>query len=107
MFLKCHTSLCTQVVFLGALSFMFSTIIKNGNGTAVVIVLLGVALMILSDTLERTQWNIFLNPFNIPDNFNEVIWAGLIIKNRIFLAIGILVSILYGLFNLQKREKFV
>ena len=95
------------VVFLGSMAFMFSTLIKNGNGTAVVMVLIGVALLILADSLERTQWNIFLNPFEIPDNMNQVIWQGIISKNRIFLAVGMLIFILYGLFNLQKREKFV
>ena len=95
------------ITFLGAMAFMFSTLIKNGNGTAVVMVLIGVALLILSDSLERTQWNVFLNPFGIPDDFNEVIWQGIISKNRIFLGIGLVVFILYGLFNLQKREKFV
>ena len=96
------------IVFLGSMAFMFSTLIKNGNGTAVTMVLIGVALFILQeDVLQRTQWNVFLNPFNVPDNMNEVIWAGIISKNRIFLGIGMLVFILYGLFNLQKREKFV
>lgn len=95
------------IVFLGSLAFMFSTIIKNGNGTAVMVVLIGVALLILQDTLERTQWNVFLNPFQIPDNFNEVIWEGIITKNRVFLGVGVVVFILYGLYNLQKREKFV
>jgi len=95
------------IVFLGSLAFMFSTIIKNGNGTAVMVVLIGVALLILQDTLERTQWNVFLNPFQIPDNFNEVIWQGIITKNRVFLGVGMVVFILYGLYNLQKREKFV
>ncbi len=95
------------IVFLGSLSFMFSTVIKNGNGTAVTMVLIGVALIILQDAIQRTQWNVFLNPFQIPNNLNDVIWQGLISKNRIFLGIGIVVFILYGLFNLQKREKFV
>ncbi len=95
------------ITFLGSMAFMLSTLIKNGNGTAVVMVLLGIALLILSDTLERTQWNIILNPFDIPNNFNEVIWQSIVTKNRIFLAVGMLVFILYGLFNLQKREKFV
>jgi hypothetical protein len=95
------------IVFLGSMAFMFSTLIKNGNGTAVVMVLIGVALIILAEALERTQWNVFLNPFDIPDNMNQVIWAGIISKNRIFLGVGMLVFILYGLFNLQKREKFV
>lgn len=95
------------IVFMGSMAFMFSTLIKNGNGTAVAMVLTGVALLILQDALERTQWNVFLNPFEIPNNFNEIIWQSLITKNRVFLGIGIVVFILYGLFNLQKREKFV
>ncbi len=95
------------IIFMGALAFMFSTLIKNGNGTAVVMVIIGVALLILQDSMARTQWNVFLNPFKIPDNLNEVIWQGLISKNRIFLGIGVVVFVLYGLFNLQKREKFV
>jgi hypothetical protein len=95
------------IIFMGSLAFMFSTIIKNGNGTAVTMVLIGIALIILQDAIARTQWNVFLNPFNIPNNFNEFIWQSLITKNRIFLATGTIVFILYGLFNLQKREKFV
>ncbi len=95
------------IIFLGSMSFMFSTVVKNGNGTAVTMVLIGVALLILQDVMENTQWNPFLNPFNIPNNLNEVIWEGIIRKNRIFMGIGTLVFVLYGLFNLQKREKFV
>jgi hypothetical protein len=95
------------IVFLGSMAFMFSTVIRNGNGTAVLLVLIGVALLIMQDAVERTQWNVFLNPFQIPNNFNEFIWQGLITKNRIFLGVGSIVFILYGLYNLQKREKFV
>ncbi|MGQ7868068.1 hypothetical protein [Sunxiuqinia sp. sy24] len=95
------------VLFLGSLAFMFSTIIKNGNGTAVVMVILGVVLLIFSDALQRTYWNVFLNPLSVPRNMNEVVWEGIVLKNRIFLIVGTLVFILYGLFNLQKREKFI
>lgn len=106
--LEMSYQLMYPIVFLGSMAFMFSTLIKNGNGTAVAMVLIGVALLILQeDVLEGTQWDPFLNPFDIPNNLNEVIWQGIIQKNRIFMAIGMLVFILYGLFNLQKREKFV
>ena len=104
---KMAYQLMYPIVFLGSMAFMFSTLIKNGNGTAVVMVLIGVALLILLEPLSRTQWNVFLNPFEIPNNLNEVLWQGTIRKNRIFLGIGMIVFILYGLFNLQKREKFV
>jgi hypothetical protein len=95
------------VFFLGSMAFMFSTIIKNGNGTAVVMVILGVLALILSDAVDRTMWDIFLNPFNIPRNMNEMIWKSIALKNRIFLAVGSVVFLLYGLFNLQKRERFI
>ncbi len=93
--------------FLGAAAFMFSTVIKNGNGTAVVMILIGVALFILSESLQRSQWNIFLNPMELPNNFNPIIWDGIVTRNRIFLGIGMVIFLLYGLFNLQNREKFV
>lgn len=95
------------IYFLGSLAFLFSTIIKNGNGTAVVMVIVGVSLLILSQILDRTMWNIFLNPFEIPRRLNEMIWQEIAMKNRIFLAVGTLLFVLYGLFNLQKREKFI
>jgi hypothetical protein len=93
--------------FLGAMAFMFSTVIKNGNGTAVIMILVGVALLILSDSLARSQWNIFLNPMKLPENFNAIIWKGIVSRNRIFLGVGMLIFLLYGLYNLQKRERFV
>ncbi len=95
------------IYFLGSLAFLFSTIIKNGNGTAVVMVIIGVLLLIISGILERTMWNIFLNPFEIPNRLNEMVWQDITLKNRIFLAVGSLLFVLYGLFNLQKREKFI
>jgi hypothetical protein len=86
---------------------MFSTIVKNGNGTAVVMVIIGVLLLILSGMFERTMWNIFLNPFEVPNRLNEMVWQEIVMKNRIFQAVCSLLFILYGLFNLQNREKFL
>ncbi|HNQ36751.1 MAG TPA: hypothetical protein PLX49_01290 [Prolixibacteraceae bacterium] len=93
--------------FLGGAAFMFSTLIKNGNGTAVVMILIGVALLIMSESLARSQWNIFLNPMELPDNFNAIIWKGIVTRNRLFLGVGMVIFLLYGLFNLQKRERFI
>ncbi len=95
------------IYFLGSMAFLFSTVIKNGNGTAVVMVIIGVLLLILSGIFERTMWNIFLNPFEVPNRLNEMVWQEIAMKNRIFQAVGTLLFILYGLFNLQNREKFL
>ncbi len=95
------------IFFLGCLSFLVSTMVKNGNGTAVVMIIIGVALLFLSDTLGSTQYNVFHNPYSIPQKMNEMVWAQISQKNRLFLSIGSLVFVLWGLTNLQKREKFL
>jgi len=95
------------IFFLGALSFMFSTVIRNGNGTAVVMVIIGMAFWIAEEALVRSKWNLFLNPFQVPDQMTEAAWAGIVYQNRIMLAVGSVIAILYGLYNLQKREKFI
>lgn len=95
------------VIFLGVMAFMLSTIIRNGNGTAVVMIVFGLLFLILSGALSNSQWNVFLNPFNIPRNMNEVSWSIITFKNRIILITGTLVFLLAALYNLQKREKFM
>jgi hypothetical protein len=97
------------VLFYGNLAFMFSTITRSGNGTAVVMVIISILLMIFSDMdfIRRTFWNILLNPYETPRNMLPVIWENIMIKNRIFLFTGSMVWMMVGLLNLQKREKFV
>ncbi len=93
------------IFFLGCLSFMFSTLIRSGNGTAVVMVAIGMAFWISSGVIAQSRWNLFLNPFG--ESTNQVVWASTILKNRIYLAVGSILALLYGLMNLQKREKFI
>jgi hypothetical protein len=95
------------VFFLGVMAFMLSTVIRNGNGTAVLMIIIGIIFMILSDFLRKSQWNIFLNPFKLPWDVNETTWAIIAFKNRIILIISSIVFLLAALYNLQKREKFM
>ena len=112
------------MLFFGNLAFMFSTITRSGNGTAVVMIITGLLFFIFmnaggggggpgggsnqaSSSMAFSFWNIFLNPFTIPSNLHPLIWQDTIIKNRIFLTLGGVVFLLVGLLNLQKREKFV
>lgn len=95
------------VCFLGCAAFMFSTLIRNGNGTAVVMVVLGVAFWISRSVLQHTRWDVFLNPFLVPSDANEAIWASVVLDNRLYLVVGAIVCVLLGLLLLQKREKFV
>ena len=95
------------ITFLSAFAFMLSTLIKNGNGTAIVIIIVAFIFFIFAEPLEYSVYNVFLNPFSEPHEMSEFIWLTIIYKNRLYLMILSALCMLYGMFNLQFREKFV
>ena len=98
------------MLFFGNLAFMFSTITRSGNGTAVIMIILGLVFFIFmneNDSIKYSLWNVFLNPFETPRNIHEMVWQDTIVKSRIFLIISGIIWLMLGLLNLQKREKFV
>ncbi len=95
------------VLFVGTLCFMLSTIIKNGSGTAVVFTLIGLVLFIMSNLLEESKWNLFLNPFDVPLDKNPELFYTTLFYNRMILLTGTVVFILSGLYKTQNREKFI
>lgn len=105
--LEFTSHLIFPVFFLGALSFMFSTLVKNGSGAAVVMIVIGMSLWILSAEITYSEWNVFFNPFDMPTDMNETIWEERIFSNRLYLICGGIVALLSGLMNLQNREKFI
>lgn len=107
--LEMALQLMFPLLFFGNMAFMFSTITRSGNGTAVVMIILGIVLLIFSnnDFVSRSFWNLLLNPFTIPRGTLPVIWESTILKNRILLFSASIVWAMIGLLNLQKREKFV
>lgn len=95
------------ITFLSSLGFMLSTLIKNGNGTAIVLVIISFIFFLFFEPLEYSAYNIFLNPFSEPKGMSEFVWLSVIFKNRTYLLIVSALCLLYGMFNLQFREKFV
>ena len=95
------------IIFLSSLAFMLSTLIKNGNGTAIVIVIVAFVFFVFSEPLRYSVYNVFLNPFSEPREMSEFIWLTIIYKNRVYLMVLSALCMLYGMFNLQFREKFV
>jgi hypothetical protein len=95
------------VFFIGVMSFMVSTLVRNGNGAAVVMVIFSLFFLILADPLDSSKWNIFLNPFDLPNNVTESSWTGIVLENRIIMLVATILFLLLGLFRLQKREKFI
>jgi hypothetical protein len=105
--LKMALRLMVPIVFFGLTGFLFSTLVKNGNGTAVIMVILGLIAWILTDFLESSKWNVFLNPFDLPSGMSEVVYKNVVESNQLIFLITGLVALLWGLINLQAREKFV
>jgi hypothetical protein len=98
------------MLFFGNLAFMFSTITRSGNGTAVIMIILGLFFFIFmgeNDSIKYSLWNVFLNPFETPRNIHEMVWQDTIVKSRIFMSVSGIIWLMIGLLNLQKREKFV
>ena len=94
------------IIFLSSMAFMLSTLIKNGNGTAIVIVIVAFVFFVFSE-LRYSVYNVFLNPFSEPREMSEFIRLTIIYKNRVYLMVLSALCVLYGMFNLQFREKFV
>ncbi len=89
---------------------MFSTITRSGNGTAVIMIVLGLLFFIFmgsNNQMSNSYWNVFLNPFSMPNETHPLIWQNTLLKSRLFLSIGGIVWLMIGFLNLQKREKFV
>lgn len=95
------------IAFVGALGFMFSTLIRSGNGTAAMMVLVMFIVWITSLIWEDTVWSVFLNPYDMPREYNYVIWQETIFYNRLYLVVATILAILAALFRLQRREKFI
>jgi hypothetical protein len=97
------------MLFFGNLAFMFSTITRSGNGTAVIMIILGLLSFIFMSQGEIASsfWNPLLNPFSMPTNAHPIIWHNTLLKSRVFLLVGSVVWLMVGFLNLQNREKFV
>lgn len=96
------------VVFIGCLAFMVSTLVRNGSGTAVVIsVFCFITWIGRPSNVSSWKWNVFINPYNLPRDANPAAWADIVLTNRVILVVAAVVALLYGLLNLQRREKFL
>jgi len=94
------------IFFLGCLAFMLSTIIRDAIGTAFVLTIIVFIFLIINEGLPA-QFRLFMNPFAIPSDVNEAVWAEATLTNRVYLSLGTFISMLFGLLFLQKRERFV
>ena len=105
--LKLALQTMVPALFIGTLSFFLSTAIKNGNGTSVVIIIIALVLNFMSGMLEASQWNIYLNPYDVPIDKNPEIFLNTVFHNRMNMLIASALFIIFGLNNTRNREKFI
>lgn len=101
------TQVMLPALFIGMLCFMLSTMVRNGNGTAVLIIIIGLLLFVLNNVLEESKWNVFLNPFDVPLDKNPEIFYNTVFYNRLIVLGVSLIFLLIGLYKTQNREKFI
>lgn len=103
--------LMIAVTFFGTMGFFFSTIIRNGHGAAVVVIILALIAWFVqgrtSDNGLAVVWSVFFNPFAMPDGTSQLAWDLSVARNRTYMLVASVIAILWGLLNLQKRERFM
>lgn len=94
------------IVFLGSFGFMTAVVTRSGNSTAVVLVISILFFWMASGSLEGSSWDLFHNPFGYSEGVSVMFWEEVTLYNRVYMLLGALVSTMFGLLRLQKREKF-
>ena len=105
--LKLALQTMVPALFIGTLSFFLFFAIKNGNGTSVVIIIIALVLFFMKGALETSQWNIYLNPYDVPLDKNPEIFLNTVFHNRLNMLIASALFIIFGLNNTRDREKFI
>ena len=95
------------IFFLSSLGFMLATLIRSGNGTAAILLILGLFFWILTEPLEGSRWNLYHNPFAPVEAYESIIQQATTFYNRVYLLVGTVLATLFGLLRLQQRERFV
>lgn len=95
------------LIFWGCFAFLLATLTRSGHGAAVSLIIIGLILWISSEFIQGTRWDLFHNPFTESQNVNLQAYEEITFYNRVILLSGAMVMLLWGLLNLQKREKYI
>ncbi|MFR1243156.1 MAG: hypothetical protein ACLSDJ_18890, partial [Butyricimonas faecihominis] len=77
------------------------------NGTSVVIIIIGLLFSMIQGAIGDSQWNIFLNPYDVPIDKNPQIFFNTVFHCRMNMLIASVLFIIFGLNNTRNREKFI
>jgi hypothetical protein len=96
------------ILFLSSIGFMLATLIRgSGNGVATILLIIIMVFWMTKSAAGGTRWDLYLNPFEQADSYENIALDAAVLYNRIYLLVGAVAATLLGLLRLQKREKFV
>lgn len=95
------------IFFLSSVGFMLATLFRSGNGTAALLLIVGLLFWILAEPLEGSRWNLYHNPFVQVDAYESILQQTTTFYSRVYLLVGSVVALLFGLLRLQQRERFM
>lgn len=95
------------LAFVGSFGFMISTFVKNGNGTAAILIVFMFIYITITEDTPSNKWDLFYNPFETSEDFSGILQSDVTLYNRIYLVVGSILMTLMGLLKLQNREKFI
>lgn len=93
-------------LFISLLGFMLSSILKNGNTVAVVLIIIGILLYMYGENVKESKWNIFINPY-VDSLQMPIVFARKLVSNRIIMLIASSFMLIVGFYHSRNREKFI
>lgn len=94
-------------LFMVALTLSFGISTRSSNTAGMMSLAVLIAALLAAGRLERSAYNLFLNPFVVPLESDADIWLQTILINRAGLCVATVLMLGFGLRQLERRERFL
>ena len=89
------------------LTFFFSVLCKSSNTAAMLSLGAIIGVLLSAEQLRETYYFLFLNPFELPLGIDAMVWAEIVLINRVGLLAGGGLLLFLGLRRMAQRERLL
>lgn len=89
------------------LTFFFSVLCKSSNTAAMLSLGAIIGVLLSAEQLRETYYFLFLNPFELPLGIDAMVWAEIVLINRVGLLVGGGLLLFLGLRRMAQRERLL
>ncbi len=93
--------------FMVGVTFLLSVLCRSSNAAGMEAVGVLIAILLLSDTLENTPYDLFLKPFETPSDLDANLWTDRVVLNRGGIALLGGLCIFLALRRMVERERLL